>query len=120
MSKGVTPLEKGLQGLGGGGEAFDFSINWDPNNGAGPNQGRLDITIGGVSDFLDDIPTTNTGLSFDAFGIFGQPCCGARATTIGQIAIDSVTYSVVPEPSSILLLTLGGLALAALAIRRNY
>jgi len=99
--------------------AFDVTVTYNPDAGA---HGQLSANING-SDTSTDISegVRNSGVEFTHFGLNVLSDSHASGFRNGGFYIDDVTYSIVPEPTSLGLLGLGGLALGLLLrrIRRN-
>ena len=72
--------------------------------------GSMDIYLNG-SLLDDDVPVTTSGLQANGFRIY--------QVNQGNFEVDNIQLSVVPEPSMILLASIGGLALGSGLLRRR-
>ncbi len=103
-----------------------FGFYTDPNQGDLFNGGETRTAIFGraglrATDFLvtsiaKPAPDPSAGGFYAAAGIQGIQIPGGR---VGSGAVGGNSYTVVPEPSSIILFALGGLGLAAFRSRRH-
>ena len=92
---------------------YAFTYSYDPNGGVN-SQGRLHLNLTGnfPYDFVLDLTAAERaiGIHLDAFGI-GAPPIGVNLGQNGEVFLDDVIYTAVPEPTAVLLLGLGGLVL---------
>jgi len=97
-----------------------FEIGWNPTGGT-EGFGQFTVSISDSNGVLSTLSRDMTeaqrliaGTQFNAFGMFNRSMSNGSAT--GELYIDNLTYSAVPEPSSLALL---GLCLGGLALKRK-
>ena len=92
-----------------------FGYTYNPAGGVnGQGQLSLSVTNASVShSFSIDLTAADraAGAKFDSWGIGGLPAPSSDTTRVGEVWIDDVIYTAVPEPASVLLLALGGMML---------
>jgi hypothetical protein len=93
------------------GATIKWSIDWDPVNGA-------DMTIGSDSAHVDSEFGGEAHAMLNRFGFFS----GDTSDTVGQVYWDDITFSSnnpVPEPATLVLLSVGLLSMGTLGLRRR-
>ena len=98
-----------------------WSYSWDPTAGAN-GVGQLFAAVDGLTTSIDFTPEQRArGITLNAFGFSGVPAGDGRdrPNYYADMFIDDVTYTVVPEPSTVVLAALGLLGLAVFGRRRR-
>ena len=103
-----------------------FNIEWDPNGGSGESpDGMFSATISGAGDpwtieltSAERAILDSAGFALNAFGL-NKPASGVTRNKWVDFRIDDLTYSVVPEPGSLVLFITGALGLIMWCLRRR-
>lgn len=94
---------------------FGYGGNWNPGEPGGPGA-NISVSFDGSWTFVGEVPNTYTGefwgfVSTDPFSKVrlepGSACNGAWCETY---ELDNMVYALIPEPCTLFLLALGGLA----------
>jgi len=96
--------------------ALNFTLDWDADGGAIAGEGLMSVTfstLDGATMFSSSREGSD-GMNFDSFGLISNNQTGGQLTNFW---FDDVDYSVIPEPSS-LLLAMCGFGFALLTRRR--
>jgi len=92
-----------------------FSYSYNPNSG-GSSQGQLSLTVTNSTfsnTFTVDLTAADRAVGgvLDAFGVGSNPLSFPSASNTGDIFIDDVSFTAIPEPSAVALLGAGTLLL---------
>jgi len=94
------------------GTAYDFGYDYDPQGGVN-SLGRLTLTVTGLGTVFTDVSASQRSadpIFLNAFGI-GTPSVSSVPSNQANVFFDNAIYTI-PEPTSVVLLCLAGLALA--------